>query len=238
MARASKRGGKKVTKRKRKRKVAVSPKPQAGSVPYVPEPARQIGSWGGRRKGAGRKRELELSDRREIAGDYFVCMQKRRMGSVAGVVEERRVKDRRRRLMMGSVAGVVEERRPFREALIRELMAEYKVTHRMVVRCVAEFLPDIRWNAKMYKYAIEGAEIRPLPARTRNMNKLRPGVYVEKNLRLNVDSPGKRTWIFQYRWGSTIHNMVLGGPEISLTKARELATKASRKLAAGQNPDS
>jgi Arm DNA-binding domain len=160
-------------------------------------------------------------------------MQKR-LGSVAGVVEERRVKERRRRLMMGSVAG--EERRPFREALIRELMAEYKVTHRMVVRCVAEFLPDIRWNAKMYKYAIEGAVIRPLPARTRNMNKLRPGVYVEKDLRLDVDSPGKRKWIFQYRWGSTIHNMVLGGPEISLTKAREFAAKASRKLAAGENP--
>jgi hypothetical protein len=206
---------------------------------------KKLGSWGGRRKGAGRKRELEFSDRREIAGDYFACMQKR-MGSVAGVVVEAwRVKERRRLLMMRSVA-IVEERRPFREALICELMAEYKVTHRMVVRCVAEFLPDIRRNTKMYNYAIEGAVMRPLPARTRNMNKLRPGVYyVKKNLRLNVDSsvlllnvgsPGKRTWIFKYCWDSTIHNMVLGGPGISLTKARELATKASRKLAAGQNP--
>jgi Arm domain-containing DNA-binding protein len=197
--------------------------------------SRTIGSWGGRRKGAGRKREFGLSDRREIAGDYFACMQKR-MGNVAGVVEEPRVEQRRRRLMMGSVAGVVEERRPFREALIRKLMAEYKVTHRMVVRCVAEFLPDIRRNTKMYKYAIKDAVIRPLPARTRNINKLRPGVYVEKQLGLKVDSTGKRTWSFQYRWGSTIHNMVLGGPEISLTKARKLAAKASRKLAAGQNP--
>jgi Arm domain-containing DNA-binding protein len=207
------------------------PSAKSSSVPR----RNKIGNWGGGRKGAGRKRELELSDRREIAGDHFACMQKR-LGSVAGVVEERRVKERRRRLMTRSVARVAEERCPFREALIRELMAEYKVTHRMVVRCVAEFLPDIRWNAKMYKYAVEGAVIRPLPARTRNMNKLRPGVYVQKNLRLNVDSPGKRTWIFQYRWGSTIHNMVLGGPEISLTKARELAIKTSRKLAAGQNP--
>jgi hypothetical protein len=196
---------------------------------------RQIGSWGGRRNGAGRKRELELSARREIAGDYFACMQKRR-GKVAGVLEERRVEERRRRLMRGAVAVDVEERRPFGKALIRELITEYKVTHRMVVRCVAEFLPDIRWNDKMYKCAIEGDEIRPLPARTRNINKLRPGVYVEKNLRLNVDSPGKRTWIFQYLWRSTIHNMVLGGPDISFTKARELATKASRKLAAGENP--
>jgi hypothetical protein len=184
-------------------------------MPRAKSRRKKIGSWGGRRKGAGRKRELGLSDRREIAGDYFACMQKRRMRSVAGVVEERR---------------------PFREALIRELMAEYKVTHRMVVRCVAEFLPDIRWNTKMYKYAIEDAVIRPLPARTRNINKLRPGVYVEKQLGLNVDSTGKRTWTFQFCWGPTIHNMVLGGSEISLTKARELATKASRKLAAGQNP--
>jgi Arm DNA-binding domain len=173
-------------------------------------PARKARSWGGRRKGAGRKRELGLSDRREIASDYFAGMQKRR-------------------LKMGSVAG-------FREALIRKLMAEYKVTHRMVVRCVAEFLPDIRWNAQMYNHAIEGAEIRPLPARTRNINKLRPGVYVENNLRLNVDSPGKRTWIFRFEWRFTIRDLVLGGPEISLTKARQLATKASRKLAAGQNP--
>jgi hypothetical protein len=79
MARASKRGGKKVTKRKRKRKVAVSPKPQAGSVPYVPEPARQIGSWGGRRKGAGRKRKLTLSSRRKIASDYLARMQEPRI---------------------------------------------------------------------------------------------------------------------------------------------------------------
>src|SRR5262245_1439113 len=130
--------------------------------------SRTIGSWGGRRKGAGRKRELGLSDRREIAGDYFACMQKR-IGNVAGVVEERRLEERRRRLMMGSVAGVEEERRPFPEALIRALAAEYKVTHRMVVRCVAELLPDIRWNVRMYRYAIEGARrIQPLPARNIN----------------------------------------------------------------------
>jgi hypothetical protein len=170
-------------------------------------PARQIGSWGGRRKGAGRKRELGLSDQREIASDYFAGMQKPR------------------------------NNRPLREALIRKLMAEYNVTHRMVVRCVAEFLPDIRWNAKMYNHAIEGDEIQPLPAR--NINKLKPGVYVEKKLRLIVDSTGKRTWIFPFLWGFTIHHMVLDDPEsqeISLTRARELAIKASRKLAAGQNP--
>jgi hypothetical protein len=214
MARASKRCGKKVTivtKRKRKRKVAVSPKPQAGGVPYVPEPARRIGSWGGSRKGAGRKRELGLSDRREIAGDYFARMQKRR------------------------------NNRSLREALIRELMDEYNLTHRMVVRCVAELLPDFRRNTKMYKYAIEGAKrIQPLPARNINKRAFKPGVYEEnkarRKLRLIVDSTGKCTWIFPFCWGTTIHHMVLGGQELSLTKARELATKASRKLAAEQNP--
>jgi hypothetical protein len=197
---------------------------------------RQTGNWGGRRNGAGRKRERALSARREIAGDYSACMQKRRMGYVAGRVAERRVEERRRRLMMGSVAGVEEQWLSFRESLIRTLMAEYKVTHRMVVRCVAEFLPDIRQDTKMYEYANKDAVIRPLPARTRNINKLRPGVYVEKELGLNVDSTGQRKWIFQYRLGPTIHNMVLGGPEISLTKARQLATKVRRKLAAGENP--
>jgi hypothetical protein len=174
-----------------------------------------------------------------MAAEYFACMQERR-GNVARVVEERRVRERRRRLMMGSFAGVVEERRPFREALIRTLMAEYKVTHRMVLRCVAEFLPDIRWNAKIYNYAIEGAKrIQPLPARDIK-RAFKPGVYVEdklrRKLRLIVDSTGKLTWIFPFRSGTTIHHMVLGGQELSLKKARELATKASRKLAAGQNP--
>ena len=123
---------------------------------------------------------------------------------------------------------------PLREALIRKLMAEYNVTHRMVVRCVVEFLRDIRWNTKMYNHAIEGDELQPL--RARNINKLKPGVYVEKKLRLIVDSTGKRIWIFRFMGGHTILDMVLGGREISLTRAREFATKASRKLAAGQNP--
>jgi len=92
----------------------------------------------------------------------------------------------------------------------------------------------------MYGYAIEGAKrIQPLPARNIN-TAFKPGVYVEnklrRKLRLIVDSTGKRTWIFPFRWGTTIHHMVLGGQEISLKKARELATKVSRKLAAGQNP--
>jgi Arm DNA-binding domain len=165
---------------------------------------KKIGSWGGRRKGAGRKRELGLSDRREIAGDYFARTQK------------------------------WQNNRPLREALIRKLMAKYNVTHRMVARCVAEFLPNIRWNTKMYNHAIEGVELQPLPAG--NIKKLKPGVYVEKKLRLVVDSTGKHTWIFRFLWGHTIRDMVLRGPEISLAMARKFATEANRRLAAGQNP--
>ena len=171
---------------------------------------KKLGSWGGRRKGAGRKRELGLSDRREIAADYFARIQKR------------------------------QNSRPLREALIRTLMVDYKVTHRTVERCVAEFLPDIRWNAKMYNYAMEGAKrIQPLPARDIK-RAFKPGVYVEdklrRKLRLNVDSTGKRTWIFPFGWGNTIHHMVLGGQKLSLKEARQRATEATRKLAAGQNP--
>src|SRR5215831_8744490 len=105
-------------------------------------------NWGGRRNGAGRKRELELSDRWEIAGDYFARMQKARE--------------------FGDTLR--------RDAVIRKLMAKYKVRHRMVVRCIAEFLPDIRWNVKMYRYAIEGAKrIQPLPARNINKRAFKPG---------------------------------------------------------------
>src|SRR5205807_2204942 len=60
----------------------------------------------------------------------------------------------------------------------------------------------IRWNTKMYNHAIEGDELQPL--RARNINKLKPGVYVEKKLRLIVDSTGKRTWIFRFM-GGTYH---------------------------------
>ena len=42
--------------------------PRAKSAPVKLQ--KQIGSWGGRRKGAGRKRELTVSDRRELASDY------------------------------------------------------------------------------------------------------------------------------------------------------------------------
>jgi hypothetical protein len=170
--------------------------------------ATPLSNWGGRRKGAGRKRELGLSDRREIANNYFARMKKRRN----------------------------------REAAIRKLVAEYNVTHRMVIRCVAEFLPDIRWNAKMYNHAIKGAEIQPLGRR--NINKLKPGVYAaNKQLRLEVNSACERRWIYRiysFRIGSgsqfVVRDMVLGGSSISLATALKRATNASRMVRRGKNP--
>ena len=35
----------------------------------------------------------------------------------------------------------------------------------MVKRCLAEFLPAVRWNKAIYGYANEGEGIQPLPAR-------------------------------------------------------------------------
>ena len=169
--------------------------------------SRTIGSWGGRRKGAGRKPKLTLSSRQKIAREYFDHM-----------LGPREFSDT-----------------PRRDALIRKLMAKYNVTHRMVVRCLDEWLPT-RWNRKMYRFATKGAPIQPLPEK---IQKLSPGIYEDKSLplRLIIGSDGSRKWIFRFKWRCTIHDMVLGDhPEISLTRARELASKASRKLAAGQNP--
>jgi hypothetical protein len=170
----------------------------------------KIGSWGGKRNGAGRRRVLSIWDRKEIAQDYFDRMQSHRK--------------------------TTSERRPRREAVIRELMAEFDVTHRMVERCVAEFLPDIRRNSALYEYAVEGMnEIQPLPKQ--KIEKLKPGVYTENRLRLVIDSTGNRKWIFRFIWRYTIRDMVvLGGSELSLAMARERAIKASLTLAAGQNP--
>jgi hypothetical protein len=175
----------------------------------MPEAKSHIGSWGGRRKGAGRKRELTVSNRRKIASYYHARMQK--------------IRD------LGNT--------PCREAAIRKLMAECGATHRMVERCLAEFLPAIR----LYLYATKGAdEIQPLPAR--KIEKLKPGIYNDKklSLRLIVDSAGNRKWFFRFvrgpRRSAVITDKMLGGSELSLATARELATKAHRMVAAGQDP--
>ena len=82
-------------------------------------------------------------------------------------------------------------------------MDEYGVTHRMVERAIAEFLPEIRPDEEIWTYATEGMnEIQPLPAR--KIEKLKSGVYADNKLRLIVDSTGNRKWIFRFIWGSTV----------------------------------
>jgi Arm DNA-binding domain len=165
-------------------------------------------SWGGGRKGAGRKPKLTLSSRRRIASEYLARMQKpREFGDT-----------------------------PRREAVIGDLMAEFATTRRMIRRCLDEQLAPTRWNTKMYKFATEGAAIQRLPKE--KIEKLSLGICEDKNLplRLIIDPAGNRAWIFRFIWRSTGYEMTLGGSELSLAKARELATKANRKLAAGQNP--
>ena len=105
----------------------------------------------------------------------------------------------------------------------------------MVERVIAEFLPEIRSEAAIWAYATEGMnEIHALPAR--KIDKLKPGVYADKKLRLIVGADGNLKWVFRFLWRSFVRDKMLGGSEMSLAVARELATKASRMVAAGQNP--
>jgi Arm domain-containing DNA-binding protein len=177
------------------------------------------GSWGGRRKGAGRKPKLTLPSQQKIASDYYARMQ-----------EARELGDT-----------------PRRDAVIDGLIAQNHATPRMVKRYLDRWLAPTRWNIKMYRYATEAAPIQWLPKE--GIEKLSPGTYVDKRnrrLRLIIDRAGSRKWMFRFEWGFAICDMPLRDPadeegkgaasEISLTMARELATKASRELAAGQNP--
>jgi hypothetical protein len=86
---------------------------------------------------AGRKRELKIEDRKRIAKDYFKRMQNRR-----------------------ELAS--ESKPPRREPIITELMDKFGVTHRMVERAIAEFLPQLQ----IFAYATKGMdELEPLSAR-------------------------------------------------------------------------
>jgi Arm DNA-binding domain len=167
--------------------------------------------WGGKRKGAGRKRSLPEWDRKDIARDYFARRQIRR-----------------------------QDKPPRRATVIRELMAEYNDSGRMIERCIAEFLPTIRLNNHLWRYATEGLGQRQLlPVKGIEIKKLKAGIYSdrrEKRLRLRIDRAGNRNWLFCFFLRSTFREMVLGGSEISLAAARENATKAARMLASGQNP--
>jgi hypothetical protein len=166
--------------------------------------------WGGKRTGAGRKRELALSVRRDVASEYLKLMRKTR----------------------DDLEGA-----PRRDAVIRLLTIKYRATHRMIVRCLNEFLADTKWNTEIFSYAVDGLnEIKPLPARETDIKRLEPGVYTDGKLRLLVISPGKRRWIFRFIWRSMIRDMELGESEMSLAAARARAKEASRMKARGQNP--
>jgi hypothetical protein len=141
-----------------------------------PRPKRNLEGWGGKRKGAGRRRELAFLERRDIAIDYFNRMygeRKMEMQNDAAHPTGAR----------GSTAVIRNndaESRGRREVIIQELMSEHRLAHRMIVRCLNEFLTDIKSNDKIFKYATEGMnEIRPLPARETEIKRLEPGVYVD-----------------------------------------------------------
>ena len=84
-------------------------------------------SWGGMRPGAGRKRQLEIEHRKQIANDYFERIQDRRESDL-------------------------QSKPPRRKPIIKELVDEYRVTPRMITRAIAEFLTELR----IFAYATKG----------------------------------------------------------------------------------
>jgi Arm domain-containing DNA-binding protein len=190
--------------------------PRAKSLPA--KRRKKIGSWGGRRDGAGRKRALAIEVREKITKDYFA-----------------------RRRSDSALSG-----KPLRrETVIRKLMAKFGVTHRMVERALGEFLPQIREgaaDAALFAYAMDGTgKIRELPKR---IGRLRPGEYSDgEDLRLVVDSRGNRKWVFRFIWKDTVgdlrhtvRDMVHDRSNVSLAEARQWAAEARKMLKAGQNP--
>jgi hypothetical protein len=166
-------------------------------------------NWGGKRKDAGRKRELAEPTRREIASGYLTYRRREHLD---------------------------------RQAAIHRLMADFYVTHRMVVRCLDEFWAAAKPDADIFGYAVEGMnEIKDLPKEENEIRKLKPGVYADRKLRglrLDVDSKGQ--WIFCFFWRkghfAEFRELVLGESTMSLENARKLAKEARRKLVEGQNP--
>jgi hypothetical protein len=158
--------------------------------------------WGGGRKGAGRKRELALSTREEIASDYLDYGKK----------------------------GFD------REAAICELMVDFGVTHRMVVRCLDEFGAETKWNDGVFADAVEGLN-KSLPKEENKIRKLKSGMYAGRGgLMLRVNADGERQWIFRF-WkdGEVCSKELGGGSTISLENARKLAKEARLKLAEDEN---
>jgi hypothetical protein len=96
-------------------------------------PRSKLGTagWGGKREGAGRRRKLTFSERRDIASAYFNRMYDKPKDDPD--------------LEMQNDA-------PRREAVIRKLMTKHRVTHRMIVpRLSGAFIPKSRFRAKATK---------------------------------------------------------------------------------------
>jgi hypothetical protein len=84
-------------------------------------------------------------------------------------------------------------------------MAVFGVTHRMVVRCLNEFLAAAKPDADLFGYAVKGMndnEIKDLPKEENEIRKLKPGKYQDRdlNLRLVVNDAGERRWTFCFFW--------------------------------------
>lgn len=102
--------------------------------------------WGGKRSGAGRKRTLpEKKDRQSIAFTYYLRMQRIptfRSGKSINAADVRP-------LLYGGFM-------PRREAVIRKLAVENRLTRRMIERIISEFLPRIRREVHAISEIYEG----------------------------------------------------------------------------------
>jgi hypothetical protein len=174
------------------------------------------GSWGGKRKGAGRKRKLTESKRKEIASEYLNL----------------------KRQMRDELEGT-----PRREAIIRRLMKNYArlepnldLTQRMVVRSVDEFLSAAKPDADIFGYAVEGLnEIYRLPDEENKIRKLKPGMYEDRRLKLRLVLNAAGKWIFRFLWDEVCCK-VLGDSKTPLQEVRKRAIKARGMLISGKNP--
>jgi integrase len=71
----------------------------------------------------------------------------------------------------------------------------------------------------------------------RKVETAKPGVHLDgQGLRLIVGATGGRKWVFRFMRRGRSQEMGLGGANVSLAVARERASDARRRLAAGQNP--
>lgn len=178
------------------------------STPSSPdEDPRSRANWGGKREGAGRRRELAEATRREIASGYLNYRREHldRQAAICELMDKFRVTHRM----------VVRSLNEFRAA--------------------AKPDSDIFWDAvegmnEINDLPDEEHKIRKLKPGVYADRKLR-------GLRLVVAADSKRQWIFCFAWKKVeFRKLVLGDSEMSLATARARAKQENRTLAKGQNP--